>query len=137
MPCTVCLPDSSFKPSSVWAMALGWPGKLIMRQCLRMTATWRDKIAVGTKFKLICRICSPKPGISLSPMANVASGVTSRMAGPVPPVVKIKLQLSSSTSCFRVNSISDFSSGIRRVTACQGVVSALSSQSSKCGKPRS
>jgi hypothetical protein len=55
-----------------------------------MTATWRDRMAVGTKRKEIWRICSPKPGISLCATASVASGVTSRRAGPVPPVVSTK-----------------------------------------------
>ena len=39
----------------------------------RITATWRERMAVGVKFRLIWRICSPKPGISLSATASVAS----------------------------------------------------------------
>jgi hypothetical protein len=49
-------------------------------------------MAVGTKARLICRICSPKPGITLCATASVASGVTSRGAGPVPPVVSTRWQ---------------------------------------------
>jgi len=59
-------------------------GRLTISAWPRITATWRDRIAVGTKRRPICRICSPKPGISLSATASVASGVTSRGAGPVP-----------------------------------------------------
>src|SRR2546430_7753420 len=56
----------------------------------RITATCRDRMAVATKFRLICRICSPNPGMTLSATASVASGVTSRGAGPVPPVVSTR-----------------------------------------------
>ena len=82
MPFTNDWPEASFNPSSVSAIALGWPGRLMIRQRSRITATWRDRMAVGTNFRLICRICSPNPGISLCATANVASGVTSRSAGP-------------------------------------------------------
>ena len=37
------------------------------------------------------RIVSANPGASFSMTARVASGVTSRGANPVPPVVKIRL----------------------------------------------
>ena len=50
----------------------------------------RQDRAVGTKCRLIRRICSPKPGITLSATLSVASGVTSRGAGPVPPVVSTR-----------------------------------------------
>ena len=54
------------------------------------TATCLERIAVGTKCRLICLICSPKPGISLSPILKVASGVMSLGDGPVPPVVRTR-----------------------------------------------
>ena len=98
IPGTSCSPASLFNPSSVSAIALGWPGKLMIKHLSRTTAHCRDKIAVGTNFKLICRICSPKPGMSLCATASVASGVTSRSAGPVPPVVSTRLQPTSTSS---------------------------------------
>jgi hypothetical protein len=73
-------------------IAFGCPGKLMIRQLLRTTASCRERIAVGTYFRLTARICSPKPGITLSATAKVASGVTSRGAGPVPPVVSTSEQ---------------------------------------------
>jgi hypothetical protein len=51
-----------------------------------------DSTAVGTYFKLIARICSPYPGSMREHTASVASGVTSRGEGPVPPVVTIRQQ---------------------------------------------
>ncbi len=87
-----------FKPSSVSAIDFGWPGRLTISALPRTTATCRDRIAVGTKRRLIWRICSPKPGIVLVATASVASGVTSRGAGPVPPVVSTKSQCAVSTS---------------------------------------
>src|SRR5512139_690718 len=72
----------------------GRPGRLTIRLEPRMPATWRDRIAVGTCFKLAERIISPNPGISRVHAAIVASGVKSRGAGPVPPVVKINKHFS-------------------------------------------
>ena len=80
------------RPSSVSAIAFGWPGRLMISALPRTTATWRDRIEVGTKARPMRRICSPKPGISLVATASVASGVTSRGAGPVPPVVRTRSQ---------------------------------------------
>src|SRR5690606_41820535 len=51
------------------------------------------------------RINSPKPGRSLSQTASVASGVTSRRAGPVPPVVITRQHLSRSQSSISTPSI--------------------------------
>ena len=104
----------------------------------RTTATWRERIAVGTNFRLMARICSPKPGISLSATASVASGVTSRGAGPVPPVVSTRWQPRSSTSSFNVRSITGCSSAISRVSSRQaGDAIALVSHSLSEGMPSS
>ena len=136
MPFTTTSPCSPFKPPKVSVMDLGWPGKLMIKHLPRMTATCLDKIAVGTKRRLICRICSPKPGISLSATASVASGVTSRGEGPVPPVVKTKAQ-PASTSSIKVWLIRACSSGMRRGSKCKGFCRALPSHSCKAGRPLS
>jgi ribonuclease PH len=47
----------------------------------------------------------PKPGIDFVATAKVASGVTSRRAGPVPPVVSTKSQPTSSTRAISVFSM--------------------------------
>jgi hypothetical protein len=39
-------------------------GRLMTSAWPRITATWRDRMAVGTKRRLIWRIYSSKPGIS-------------------------------------------------------------------------
>src|SRR5262245_385890 len=75
-------------------MALGLPGKLTIKERPRMPAICRDRIAVGTTLSETARISSPKPSSSLSQTASVASGVTSRRAGPVPPVVTTRQQSS-------------------------------------------
>jgi hypothetical protein len=106
--------------------------------CLRITATWRERIAVGTNFRLSARICSPNPGISLSATASVASGVTSRGAGPVPPVVSTRWQPFTSTSSFRVASIMTCSSAISRVSSRHaGEAIAADSHSFSAGMPSS
>ncbi len=71
-------------------MAFGWPGKLRISARPRIAPTCRDRIAVGTYLRLTWRICSPNPGNTLWATASVASGVTSRGAGPVPPVVSTR-----------------------------------------------
>src|SRR3990167_96893 len=136
MPGTSGWPSASFRPSSVSAIALGWPGRLMMRHWSRTTATWRERMAVGTKRRLIWRICSPKPGISLCATASVASGVTSRRAGPVPPVVSTRLQ-PSLTSAISVALMRSCSSGIRRGSKVRGFFSARVSQSCSAGRPLS
>lgn len=73
-------------------MALGLPGRLTMRVLPRMPAVCRERMAVGTYWRLVARMSSPNPGIIFSHTASVASGVTSRGAGPVPPVVTIRQQ---------------------------------------------
>ena len=70
-----------------------------------MPAVWRESIAVGTYFRLTWRISSPNPGIILSHTASVASGVMSRTAGPVPPVVTIKQHSCTSAISFNAASI--------------------------------
>ena len=101
----------------------------------RTTATWRDRMAVGTKARLICRICSPKPGITLCATAKVASGVTSRSAGPVPPVVSTRSQRWSSASSHSAALMSGSSSGISLSCHATGLRSARPSHSFSAGRP--
>ncbi len=75
----------------------GFPGKLITKLLPLSPAVCLDRIAVGTNFRDSVLISSPKPGIIRSHTASVASGVTSLLAGPVPPVVTTKQHLSLST----------------------------------------
>src|SRR5215470_266711 len=137
MPSTTVLPVASLRPSSVSRIDLGCPGRLMTSAPLRTTATCRDRIAVGTNSRLILRICSPKPGMTLSATASVASGVTSRGAGPVPPVVSTRWHFSRSTSSARVASITGRSSGMRRLWVRQGLASARPKKSSRAGIPSS
>ena len=102
-------------------MARGRPGRLTMSERPRMPAVWRERIAVGTLARLTCRINSPKPGIGFSTTSPVASGVTSRGAGPVPPVVTIRQQPSLSASSISVSAMPLRSSGMTRATGVQGV----------------
>jgi len=103
-----------------------------------LTATWRESIAVGTYLRLTARICSPKPGITLSAIARVASGVTSRGAGPVPPVVRIRLQCFSSVREIKVLFMRSNSSAMSRVSSRQaGEAMALESHSFSAGMPSS
>jgi hypothetical protein len=64
-------------------------------------------------------ICDMQAHASYIHTASVASGVTSRGAGPVPPVVTTSEQPSLSHSSFSVSSISGRSSGMTRYTASQ------------------
>src|SRR5882762_5534193 len=104
------IPGAPGSPCSVSRIDFGWPGRLMISACPRITATCRDRIAVGTNLRLSERICSPKPGMTLSAMASVASGVTSRRAGPVPPVVSTRWQRFSSTSSTSVDEMATIES---------------------------
>src|SRR5262249_35642743 len=64
-------------------IALGLPGRLTISERPRIPPTCRLRIAVGTTCSDTERISSPKPGKILSHTTSVASGVTSRSAGPV------------------------------------------------------
>jgi hypothetical protein len=103
----------------------------------RTTPTCRDRIAVGTNRSEICRICSPKPGIVRCATASVASGVTSRGAGPVPPVVSTRSHPTTSASSISVRSMTGCSSGISRLSDRHGVAIAVPSHSSSEGSPLS
>ena len=63
-------------------------------------------------------------------------GVTSRRAGPVPPVVSTRLQ-PASTSSIRVALMRSFSSGIRRGSKLMGLSRAPLSHACSAGKPLS
>ncbi len=102
-----------------------------------MPAIWRDKMAVGTCRNEIARICSPKPSRILSHTASVASGVMSRDAGPVPPLVTIKQHPWSSLSSFSAISIFGCSSGTKRVIASHLVVNAFPNHSEMAGPLKS
>jgi len=80
---------------------------------------------------------SPKPGIMRSHTASVASGVTSRGLGPVPPVVRISEQPSTSASSISVASIIARSSGMTRRIARQGEARISVNAASMPGPPLS
>src|SRR5579883_2073745 len=91
--------------------ALGLPGRLTIRVRPRTPATPRESMPKGVCFRLSARMASAMPGASRSITARVASGVTSRGARPVPPVVRIKLRRCSSHHARSVDSICERSSG--------------------------
>ena len=70
--------------------ARGCPGRLMISDRPQIPAVCRLRIAVGTTCSDTARISSPNPGSIFWHTASVASGVTSRSAGPVPPVVTIR-----------------------------------------------
>ena len=112
--------------------ALGLPSKLTMSAGLWSTIC-RDRIAVGTILSETARICSPKPSRILSQTAAVASGVTSRSAGPVPPVVTTMQHFSASHNSLSVCSMTGRSSGMMRGTASQAQVKIWLRQSLAAG----
>ena len=82
-------------------------------------------MAVGTVRSDTILICSAKPSKILSQTDWVASGVTSLVVGPVPPVVKIRLQPRVSLISIRVFSITGCSSSIILETTSYGLVTAF------------
>ncbi len=65
----------------------GEPGRLTTSVPPRRPATPRESSACGVRAIASVRMASARPGASRSMNASVASGVTSRGAKPVPPVV--------------------------------------------------
>ncbi len=104
-------------------IALGFPGRLRIKVLPLIPATCLERIAVGTYWRDAVLICSPKPGSIFSQTASVASGVTSRKAGPVPPVVMTRLQFLASAISMRVDWITSCSSGITAYSTSNEVVS--------------
>src|SRR5271157_560106 len=101
-----------------WAISIAWgskprmlsndsraprtlPGRFTISLPLRTPATLRESAAVRVDFRPSARINSARPGTSFSRTARVASGVTSRGASPVPPVVKTASQSSASVQASR------------------------------------
>ena len=68
----------------------GEPGRLTIRLFSLIPAIPRDSIPRGVISILFCLMYSAIPGHSFSMIDLVASGVISRGAKPVPPVVMIK-----------------------------------------------
>jgi len=104
------------------AIAVGLPGKVMMSDEPRIPAVWRDKMAVGIRPIETARIASPNPGSILVQTASVASGVTSRGDGPVPPVVMTNEQFCTSIRSISVAEMVSSSSGIRQLTNSIGDV---------------
>mmetsp|Transcript_10573 Transcript_10573/g.35874 ORF Transcript_10573/g.35874 Transcript_10573/m.35874 type:complete len:293 (+) Transcript_10573:97-975(+) len=74
------------------ATALGRPGRLTMSVRPRIPATALESMASGSCWRARQRTASAMPGTSAWHTAPVTSGVTSRGAQPVPPVVRMRLQ---------------------------------------------
>src|SRR5438477_2448715 len=113
----------------------GEPGRFTIRTVPRVPASERESTASGVATRPRVRINSPKPGISRSNTARVASGVTSRGATPVPPVVKIAATCPPSESVASRWLISEITSGITSITAT--LQPSCSNRSRRAGPERS
>ena len=76
-----------------------------------MPAAFLERQPLGVIFMLSALISSGMPGVSLSITAFVASGVMSRGANPVPPVVSTNATFSSSAHFVSSSFIISISSG--------------------------
>ena len=94
----------------------GLPGRLTIRLFPRMPAAARDRHAFGVIRIDDALIASGIPGASLPHTAIVASGVTSRSAKPVPPVVTISAIFSSSAAQMSAFSMRSRSSGTSTIS---------------------
>ena len=94
-------------------------------------------MAVGTYFREMLLICSPKPGNIFSQIDSVASGVTSLAVGPVPPVVRITEHFLSSIKSIIDFSIISFSSGTNVLIIFHGDDNVSRKNSSIAGPLRS
>ncbi len=90
------------------------PGRLTISVFLRTPASPRESAARGKFGKALIRSASAIPRASLSRMARVASGVTSRSVRLVPQVVSIKSARLPSAHSLRMEAVRPVSSGTRR-----------------------
>ena len=97
--------------------ALGLPGRLTIRACLRMPAAARESMARGVIWRDCHRMASAMPGAGRSTTDRVASGVRSVGEKPVPPVVRIRSARSSSHRRFSSEARGSTPSGSRAVCA--------------------
>src|ERR1051326_5268786 len=86
MPCGIA-PTTKLRHSTA---PLGLPGKQITSDLSTITARFRERMAFLVSFIDSSRITSPNPGSSRTAISRTASGVTSRNATPVPPVVSTR-----------------------------------------------
>src|ERR1019366_2824547 len=114
---------------------LGDPGRLTIRTRPRVPASDRESTASGVVWRPQARISSPRPGISRSITDRVASGVTSRGATPVPPVVKMAETWPPSARVARRALISEASSGMASMT--ETLQPSCSNRSRAAGPERS
>src|ERR1019366_3133653 len=114
---------------------LGEPGRLTIKTRPRVPTTERESAASGVASRPRARINSAMPGISRSRTARVASGVTSRGATPVPPVVKIAEIRPPSAKVAKRLAISAGSSGMTSNT--ETFQPSCSSRSRTAGPERS
>jgi len=73
----------------------GLPGRLMIRVRPLIPTTERLTMAMGVCLRVSMRMASAMPGTCLWTTARVASGVTSLLVRPVPPVVTIRSRPSS------------------------------------------
>jgi hypothetical protein len=70
------------QPFECLAYRFGLTGQVDEQRLLANDRNLSRENSRGTNLRLTWRICSPKPGISLSPTASVASASTSRTQNP-------------------------------------------------------
>ena len=120
--------------------ALGLPGRLTISVLARMAATARVSMARGVYCRLLATMAAGIPGTIRSAISQVASGVQSRGAKPVPPVVSSRSHPPPSHSSRMAAASRSRSSGSRtvRVTsipACSHIC-AISAPLSSTRSPR-
>src|SRR5699024_1976281 len=104
--------NSDIRYSRVSLQAFGLPGRFIIRLSSLITEVALDNIALLVIVILYARIASAIPGTNFVATLIVASGVTSLLLKPVPPVVSIKSSFLLSEKSINFSSICSFSSGI-------------------------
>jgi len=108
--------------------AVGLPGTFTIKAEPRIAHTPRLKAASGVFLAPSDRMRSAMPSMILSATARVASGVTSRAAMPVPPVVTIRLVVSlnwmSDASICARSSGSTFAAMMRRPACSSAATTA-------------
>ncbi len=109
--------------------ALGLPGRFKISAPPRVPHTARDTAAREVLARLTMVMALSKPAMRFSMTRKVASGVTSRGATPVPPVVQMKSKPSTRASCVKSAASCRSSSGSTKPRARQSSISARANSS--------
>mmetsp|Transcript_14118 Transcript_14118/g.25500 ORF Transcript_14118/g.25500 Transcript_14118/m.25500 type:complete len:261 (-) Transcript_14118:71-853(-) len=128
--CTAC-PSTGSSVVRFCRTARGLPGRFAIRVAPQRPTTARDSGARGSSACACIASAVMSPGARRSTTARVASGVTSRGAKPVPPVVRITLHGASAPAAAAGLALPLHSRSLASIAGCSSGTTAVRATSSR------